>query len=486
MIITLLAHQWKEFWRSRTASRNLIAQMLSGLFALYIFTLSLFLGIFLDTLIAKAFPGQNTVTVFFGFVLYYFFIDIIIRFILQNLPTLSIYPYLSLNISRSTLSRFLNLKSLFSIFNILPLVVFLPFIIKIIGNTFPLLSTVCFIISIVGISVFNHFIILYLKRKSILNSWWMIGVFLVVLAFGLADWFNLFSVKVFNAILFYPYLSVIPIVFAIAAYFTNTQFVLNNLYLDADNRSKKQKTGYDYTWLSRYGSVGELMSLDIKLIIRNKRPRSILIISVLFLGYGFMFFKPEFLYKNNFGAILFGSILITGVFVISYGQFLFSWNSNEFDGLIISNTNIKDYIKSKFRLMQIWSTLAFSISLLYGFINWKIIPILFAGYFFNVGIGAGITGYFATIHYKKLDLAKAASFNYQGTSATQFLYSFVMMLIAFLLYFPLGYFVNPWAGVVTVAITSMACFVLQGRWIDFVCKQFLKNKYKILEGFRER
>ena len=491
MILTLFAHQWKNFWRSRNAGRNVAIQILMGFLFLYLFLCVASLGFFLDEILIHLFPGQDLIAIFCGFILYYFFLDIMLRFMLQDLPTLSIYPYLPLNISRKVLARFLNLKSLFSIFNILPIVLFFPFIIKIIGKNYSAGIAICFAISIIGLLVFNHFTLLYLKRKSILNSWWMIGVFVVVILLGLADWFGIFSLRsisasIFIALLHHPYLVIIPVILAVAAFFNNNRFVLKNLYIDEGGKTEKQKTSKDYSWLARYGNIGELMSLDIKLILRNKRPRSLLVMSVLFLAYGFIYFKPQYLDKNSLGLILFGSVFVTGMFVISYGQFLFAWHSSAFDGLMVGATNVKDFIKSKFRLMQALSTVALCICLLYGFMSWKIIPVLFAAYCFNIGIVTIITGYFATLNYKALDLSKSGSFNYQGSSSSQWLYSIVVMLIATVLYLPLGLLVSPWAGIFTVALVSIICVVLQDKWIDLIYRQFLKNKYKILEGFRAK
>lgn len=319
----------------------------------------------------------------------------------------------------------------------------------------------------------------------------MVAFFAVITIVALADYFQLFSFEsvsqnVFLYLLRHIWLAVIPVILAIAAFLNNNRFVLQHLYIDEGLKKDKDKTGADYAWLTRFGKTGELMSLDVKLILRNKRPRSLLMLSIIFLFYGFIYFKPEFINKNMLGMILFGAIFVTGMFIVAYGQFLFAWQSASFDGLMTGSTNIKMYLKAKFLLMQLYSTVALLISLLYGIISWKIIPILFAGYFFNIGITTIVTGYFATMNYKALDISRSSTFNYQGTSTTQWLFSLVILLIGFVLYFPLGFFVNAWAGIITVGLSGVICYLLQDKWIDFIYTNFLKNKYKILEGFREK
>jgi hypothetical protein len=129
MILTFLNHQWKAFWRSRNKAASILAQSLLALFILYFLAAAIFVGFGMELFIGKIFPGQNPITVFNGFILYYFLIDLAMRLQLQELPTLSVIPYLHLKVSRRQIVNFLNIKSLFSLFNFLPFFVFFPFII---------------------------------------------------------------------------------------------------------------------------------------------------------------------------------------------------------------------------------------------------------------------------------------------------------------------------------------------------------------------
>jgi len=127
VIYTLLGHQWKAFWRSRSAGRNVAMQVVVGIIVLYLLAVALLLGLSLTSLLQLAFPEQDSIAVFCSFILYFFATDILIRFLLQDLPTLTIQPYLTRNIKRRQLILFLNIRSLFSFFTILPLLLFAPF-----------------------------------------------------------------------------------------------------------------------------------------------------------------------------------------------------------------------------------------------------------------------------------------------------------------------------------------------------------------------
>ena len=491
MIYTLLTHQWKAFWRSKSAGRNLAVQIFMGLIILYLLSAAIFMGIYLHSILEEAFPEQDPVTVYCGLILYFFLLDIFSRFLMQDLPTLVIQPYLVQNVKRSRLVQFLNLRSLVSFFNVFPLFLFIPFALSTIKNQYGSSASFAFVITIISLILFNNFLVLFIKRKTVLSNWWMVGFFVVVLVLMAGDYFKIFSVQklsasVFGLLLSTPSFCIAFIVLAIGSYYNNTLYLKNNLYLDDLVKSPGHKASSEYHWLQRFGNIGDLIAIDLKLIIRNKRPRSLLLLSCIFLLYGFLLYKPAYFDKDQLGSILFGAIFITGMFMMNYGQFLFAWQSTHFDGLMASNVNLKTYIKSKFLLLTGFCTVAFLISLLYGFMNWKIIPVQIAAYFFNIGIHSVIAAYIGTYNYKGLDLSKGSSFNFQGIGVAQWIYALIIILVGAIIYLPFALLISSWAGISVVGILGIINLLLQDWWVDKISLQLQKRKHKILSGFREK
>ncbi len=491
MIYTLLQHQWKSFWRSRSAGRNVAVQIIIGFFVLYLTAVAIFIGFSLDKIISGAFPGKDVIPVFMGFILYYFSFDIIMRFIMQDLPTLAVQPYLTQNIKRNKLVRFLNVRSLFTIFIFLPLFLFLPFITTTVSAKYGALVSLALVITIFSLTIFNHFLALFIKRKTILSQWWLIGFFVVILLVIAADYFQIFSFRVLSAGLFMkviktPALCLVFTALAIASWYNNSIFLRRNFYLENLEKSTGEKRSADFNWLQRFGTYGDLIAIDIKLILRNKRPRTLLLLSVIFLFYGYFFFKPENLKAGNLGIILVGSIFITGMFMVSYGQFIFAWQSSHFDGMMAANIQIKTYIKSKMMLLISFSSIAFLLSLFYGFLSWKLIPVLLAAWLFNIGVHSVLTGFIGTRNYKGLDLSKGSSFNYQGTGAAQWLYSLIILVVGTIIYLPFALLINKWAGIAAIGIAGLISLLMQDWWLDKITMNFKKRKYKMLEGFREK
>ena len=491
MIVTLLSHQWKGFWRSRGAGKSLAAQIFMGFLFTYLTAVALAIGIELRYFLTKAYPGADIVVVFTSLIGYYFSVDILFRFMLQELPVLSVQPYLAQRIRKSQLVEFLNIRSIFHFLNLIPVFLFLPFILTAVTSSKGPLAALGMTITILALTIFNHFLTLYIKRKTILNSWWYLIFAAGVAAVAALDYFSILPVRqasawVFSHIIAGPWLAVVPVIFASAAYINNRNLLRSNLYLEEIAKKSRRRTASEYAWLKQLGLAGELIALDLKLILRNKRPRSTLFMSVVMLLYGFIFYTPKNLNGDLYAYPTFGAMFMIGVFIMNYGQFLFAWHSNYFDGLMTANIPMPVFIRSKLLLFICVSTIAFICSSFYGFISWKLIPIQLAAWLYNIGVNSVLAIYLATYSYKGIDLNKSAAFNYQGTGANQWLFALIVTLGPLLINIALGKWVHPWAGVIFLGVLGLVSTLMQGFWINFLTAQFEKRKYRILQGFREK
>ena len=491
MILILLSHQWKAFWRSRSAGKSLAAQLIIGFVVLYLLACAIVLGFSFRRVLSELFWGQDVIRVFCGLILYYFLADILVRFMAQELPVLSVQPYLAQNIRRRQMVRFLNVRSMFHFLNLLPVFIFLPFIITVIGPAYGPLVTSCFVISILATTLFNHFLVLYVKRKTIINSWWLVGFLGTVGILIALDLFHVFSfaalsTALYTGLLKYPVLTIGFLALCIWSFVNNSLFLRHNLYFEEMTRRGRQRQSAEYAWLQQWGLAGELVGLNLRLVLRNKRARSAVLSSFIILVYGFILYKPELLRQAHSPFIFLGALFITGVFIINYGQFLFAWHSSYFDGLMSLPVSIPTFIRSQFLMFIAVSTMAFVITSLYGLISWKIILFQLAAWLYNIGVNSVVIVYTATRSYKAIDLSKSASFNYQGTGMAQWLNILVVLLVPLGLYVGLSYIFNDWVAIITLGTLGLISLLLQNWWIGILTKQFQLRKHLILAGFREK
>jgi hypothetical protein len=491
MLSTFLSHQWTGFWRSRGKGSNIAVQIVMGLLILYLVLCAFAVGIFMDKMIAAAFPEKNVFEVFNGFILYYFALEFLSRLQIQELPTLAIVPYLHLNIPKRKLVNFLNVRAMFSVFNFIPLFLFLPFCIIRISSEYGAFAGLMYVVSIFSLAIFNNYLALYVKRVSIANTRFVVAGFLILLTLGLLEYFKVFSIaavsnSVFSYVARMPALGFVFTALAALIFLVNARYLRNNLYTEELSSAEKKKSSTDYPFLDRFGEVGSLAALEIKLILRNKRSKSTVSKGLIFIFYGFLFYKQKSLDNNEFGMMLFAAIFMTGNMVLLYGQFMFGWQSAEFDGILSNKISVRNFIKAKLLLFNLASTVLTIVVSLYGFISWKILMVQFAAYFYSIGIAPILVLYMATRNYKAIDLSKGSSFNFQGVGATSMLMSFPVFMIPYLFYVPFNYMGNPYWGFVTLGAAGLAGYLSQGFWVEFLVKEFNSRKYKIAEGFRER
>lgn len=491
MLFTFLGHQWTGFWRSRGKGSHIAVQIIMGILILYVLACAFFIGIAMDVFIPKLLPGKDVVTVFNGFILYYFVIDFLMRLQLQELPTLAVVPYLHLNIRKNKLVNFLNIRALFSAFNLIPIFIFFPFCFLRISENYGGAAGVMYMVSIFSLAIFNNYLALYVKRLSTVSARFVFAGLILLFTFAALEYYKVFSIaevsnQVFRQLARQPLTGLIFPLLAAVIFWLNASYLKKNLYMEELSAGEKRKAATDYPFLNRFGEVGTLAAMEIKLILRNKRSRSTVSKGLIFVFYGFLFYRAEYLDKDQFGMMLFAGLFMTGNMVLLYGQFMFGWQSAEFDGLMANKTNVKTFIKSKFLLFTLSSTVLTIVISLYGLISWKILLVQFAAYFYSIGVAIVMVLYFATRNYKYIDLSKGSSFNWQGVGAASMLMSLPVMLIPFLIYLPLAHFGNPYMGLAGIAIVGLAGLFTRSFWVDFLVKEFNKRKYKIAEGFRQR
>jgi hypothetical protein len=121
-------------------------------------------------------------------------------------------------------------------------------------------------------------------------------------------------------------------------------------------------------------------------------------------------------------------MFMTGIFIINYGQFMFSWQASHFDGMLVSKIKFADFLKAKYLLFTVVSTVAFMLDHTLRLLWLANMMIHFIMYLWNLGINTTIVLYFANRNYKRIDLSKGASFNWEGVGASQLLLSFPLLL----------------------------------------------------------
>jgi hypothetical protein len=336
MIATFLSHTSKRFFRSSSVGKEIATRIILGLLALMLVGYSLALGFFLEKIIADGLKQNNPIVFLNGLLIYYFISEFVMRYFLQSLPVLDAQPYLHLPIARSRIVHFLLGRSLLHIANVFVFLLFTPFALNAVANVYGFPQALVWLFSLWFVSLTNHFMVTLFKKKLDDNVWGLLILLMVFGALGASDYFGWFKLSTVSAVVFdttlQGYLGIgVLVALVVFLYGIAYRFFLQGLY--PEELSVQQGQSFhsaNWTFLQNFGLTGAWISVELKLILRNKRTRSIIFMNVLLLFYGLFFYNnPK--YQNSHGFLLFVGIFITGVFTINYGQLLFSWQAQHFD-----------------------------------------------------------------------------------------------------------------------------------------------------------
>lgn len=491
MFYTLIKFKVKEFFRSPVWAKSLGLNILLGFFMVYMIVVLLMTAIFIPELLNELAPGQDRILIFNSFILFYFLSELVLRFFIQGLPVLSVQPFLHLPVSRAKLVNFMIGGSILNFFNILPLILSIPFFIKVVGPAYPGMAGWSWLIAILLFSLFNNFILIYFKRQVVNNPKIGFSLFFILIAIYALNFLKLISINevstnLFNSILDNNVLIILLIGLVALGYFLNFRFLINHMYMD-EVRAKKPKDATEakeMRLLKNIGNIGEYIALEIKLILRNKRPKSSLMLSPIFLFYGLIFYTQE-TYLDSWTWTIFLGIFITAGFSLMHGQFFFAWESNYFDTLLSRNVDFYSYFRAKFMFVVIVSTTCYILTIPYVFFGEKILLINTASWLFNIGFNSFVLLLFGTFNRKKIDLTRGAAMNYQGMSATQYLIMIPLIVFPILLHLPFRLTGIPFTGMIVIGGIGILGLLMHRYILGLLVNQFLKGKYKMAEGFRK-
>jgi len=491
MFKRLFSLEWKSFFRSASLGKSIGLKILMGFFALYFTVAFLFFGIGLYPLIIKYFPGQEPMFFVNRFVLVWLVMELGYRFLLQNLPITNIKPLMLLPIKKRKVVNFVLIKSLYSFFNFLPLLIIIPFgIYNIYEGAFGTLNILAWMLAMIGLTLSVNFGNFIIKKNFTDNIKALIPVVAIIAVLGLLDYFKIFETSVWfgkglNEILENPLLALIPALIFAFFFKYNQKDLENKFYLDATLKEEvKDANTKEFLWTRRFGELAPYLQLDLKMIWRNKRPKTTVYISILFLAYGLIFYGNDS-YNEMPAFFIFVGIFITGIFMINFGQFIPAWDAGYFPLIMAQNIPLRKYLTAKAGLITVSVVVLAILSTPYLYFGWKILLMNMVCAVYNIGVNIPILLYAGSFNRKKIDLDKSPFMNYQGMGATQWIVGLPLMIMPILIFWIFNKFISFEAGITALFVLGMLGLIFRERAIGFVAQRYKKQKYAMIEGFKQ-
>lgn len=490
MIKRFINLEWKQYFRSSYWQKSIAINILMVFFALYFVAMFLGLGFGLLFILKETYPNQDAFVVANSFMFFWIIGDLLMRFFLQKLPVMSVKPLLTLPIKRATVVNYVLGKSAVSFFNFLPLFAIIPFSIMLIrdGYATSMVLTWMFTLFIIVLIInFLNFIIEAFSAKTELS--FLPIIIIASTLFGL-DYFSVLPIKAIIgdaliSIANNPILIIIPIAILLLCYVYNFKILRSKLFLDSSLKTKvTEVNAADLSWTKRFGDVAPFMQLDLKLIWRNKRTKSMALFMVIGLLYG-LFFYPQPMYSDMPFMSAFIGIFSTGIFLINFGQFIPAWDSGYYKLLMSQNIKYEQYLRSKFLLMVMSVAILFVLGIPYVYFGWKILIAHFAAAIYNIGVNSHVILYGGAFNRKKIDLDKKAAFNYQGTGAVQWIIGIPLMVLPMALFGLTNWLLGFGAAITLLIVLGATGILFHKKLMKLITLKYLNSKHKMINAFSQ-
>ncbi len=615
----LFSLHYKQMVRSTLWKRNLGTNIFLGIMFFLMMLNFLSISLFIDRFIEETHHGINPVEFINQYIIYYLFIDLLLRLVFQKNHGMIIKPLLIHPVDKLSSANFILTKSIFSIFNLLAVILLVPFAVKNYSNFENGISFFNWLFSALALILTNCYLTVLLKRgssisaKYIILSGVLLGTPITLTELEIIDALSVSSTlfKSFSQSVVYP---LVLWYLATLVYYSNLQLVKNQLRLDKIQQSVKRfdVIGGKYSILNRFGEIGLYAALELKLLLRHKRSRATLIFSGAMIFIGVVIY-PSYTARSNYAPVntlmeerleryeenisyeqdaseiefkiisdelppeatvfitgnhqglnnweadgvalhkkgnewirklrfangtsleykftlgswknqllsdkgermenmkltinsdttlvikanhwelggfgfykimlVYMGILVTGMLVLGYGQFIFGWESSFFDLISSKRIDLFKYIHTKFLLMLAAGALVYIVSLAYAVISIEFIKIHTSLFLYNVGINSYVLLILATLNRKRMDLG-ASIISTQGKGSSQYLAIIPVLFVPTGIIIPFALSNSFDAGLLFMGGLGAIGVLFQKQFLKYILKLFYKQRYKLASGFR--
>jgi hypothetical protein len=483
-------HQWKSFIRNGKWRRNPLSKFILLIMFSFFLSWLLLIGFNIDKILSET--NSNPIKTFNSFLISYMLGDLLIRLFFQSLPSAYFIPYLRFSIRNTKLVNLMIIRSLWNWFNIIPWFIVIPFSAKVLFKEVGLIIVIQYLLAIFNLILINNFLtilIQYLIRKR--KIYYFIPICILVLinflpkiGMSLKNISEFFGDQLtsLNPVIFSLLLTFLVFLICLVRY-----ALLSCFYFDEPiYRNRKIYIYSSPIYLnifSNLGDVGNYMSLEIKLLLRNKRPKQTLGIYPVFPIYLII----SLLINNTNPFITLLMLTFTyGLLSILYGQYIFSWESTFFDFIMTRKLNFSKYVKAKYYLMILFSSVIFILLIPIFLLFFKTYIIsLFSMFIFSIGTINFIILLSGIFNDGRIILNESFFFNYQGLNSNQLILPLIVFIIPIGIYTSLNLITNDFLANILLIVIGLVFLIFHNWWIkSIILKIFEKRKYRNLEGFR--
>jgi hypothetical protein len=487
MFVKFLRLEIKSFFRGTSVGINLAMKIFRflGIISIVAYCIG---AAFLAFFYVSKEMEQDPLKVVSKFMIILWVADLIFKYMLQQMSTQNIKPFLTLNISKKTLVNYMLIKTFLSPFSWMNSFFFVTFAVICMFNGFGILGSLSWLIALSLLFYLNNFInILFNNRENI-----AIAVGILFAAIGGLAYYEVIPILDYSENVFYsfydqPYFTLLAIALFAGLWWICFHHVKKEFYLDQGLEDKKTfgKTE-NIAFLNKYGAIGSFINNDIKMLRRNKVTKGVLIGSFMFIFYGLLMFSSP-IYKTPY-MMMFMGLFVTGGFQFLFGQRVPSFDSSYYPLMMTLNVPYKEYLKAKWWLMNIVTAASIVIALFYAIISWEVYFSFFAAGLYNIGVNSQFTLWSGAYTKTQIDLnSKEKVMGQKNSFNMKSLFLLIPKMLLPMAVFGISkYFFGMTTAVVSIAILGMIGFLFREKIFDIIVKQYKSEKYSTLDAFKSK
>jgi hypothetical protein len=417
-------------------------------------------------------------------------IDFMIRFPFQQIPTQEVKPYLLMPVRKQRVIDFLLVRSGLDLFNLFWFFFFVPFACIALFRFYGVFGIVAYLIGIWLLIIVNNY--WFLLCRTLMNehiAWLLLPA---ALYGGIAA--ALFVPKhsivgdlcidlgdgyIHGNILFYlATLAVIAVL-----WFINSRLMGSLVYKEINKVDDiKIRHLSQYSFLERFGLLGEFMRLELRLLFRNRVPK-IQMRTILALVIAFALIQSfTSIYNDPFMKLFITMYAFCAVGMTMLMQIM-SFEGNYIDGLMVRKECILTVLKAKYILSCLYMVVPLVI-LIPTMVTGKVtVLFVFSMACFSMGVVYFMLFQLVVYNTNTIPLNMKVG-QRQSSSSMQKVMAFAVFIVPMALYWLLEMLCGKTVGDLILLFMGIVFILLSNVWLKNVYQRFMKRRYKNMDELR--
>ena len=423
---------------------------------------------------------------------YLLMVDFLTRFTMTKLPVQEIKPFVLLPVGKNRVLRSYLVMNGLSGYNLIWMFMLVPFGFGTLFKYFGFVGVLGFLVGYWLLMLMNNY--WYIACRTLMNQH-ILYIFVPIAVYALllvgllvpeTNYIGNFCMELGEGFFLWEWQAYLGVIAAIALMFSLCHAIQKRVVYKELSKTevvKKLKKVQDYKFLDRFGEVGEYMRLEIKLLTRNKVPRT-----QFFMGFGIMFIFSIVLaftdmYDGDFMRyfITVYNFDILGVMVLSQTM---SYEGNYLDGLMSRKESILNLLRAKYYVQC---------ALLFIPLIIMILPITegkisllsaLACIFLTSGFTFWTQMQLAVYNKLTLNLNTKLTGKNSGGNFFQTLIIMAGFFGPIIIIRPLIALLSETTAMLIILGIGLAFTLTHPIWLRNIYQRFMKRRYENMEGFR--